>query len=374
MPKRFGDSLPRAVTGVIGPSVPKTAPANRQPVQPTPDGWTIVAAVARRTTIIDVAREAGVAVSTASSALNGKGRVAAKTRERVADAAKALDYRPDAGARGLVTGRAMAIGVRIGRGSVIPPATFFVELLNGASTRAADYGYALSITASELRYAGMVDALIAVDPLGLTEVEDAVDGNVPVVTVGRLPTEDFEGPSVDTDHARSIAMLMDHLALGAAVGPAWLLSYEDQPSFVRDIEKAFVAWCTEHDRDRRVLAAADDAEIVERVVRAELAASGPPAILVSVLDRPAAWAQQVLLATGLEVPRDVVVGAASDGEVVRLAHPAITALDLDGAAHGRRAVDLAIDLIEGRSPADVLLPARLVARASSADRSGALAS
>ena len=43
---------------------------------------------ARRATIADVARAAGVAVGTASDALNGKGRVAPATRARVREAAR----------------------------------------------------------------------------------------------------------------------------------------------------------------------------------------------------------------------------------------------------------------------------------------------
>jgi DNA-binding LacI/PurR family transcriptional regulator len=321
--------------------------------------------VARRPTIVDVARKAGVAVSTASSALNGKGRVAAATRERVAKAAKALDYRPDAGARGLVTGRAMAIGVRVGAGPGIPQASFFVELLNGAAERAADHGYALTITTSELRHPGLVDALIAVDPLGLPEVQNALDAEIPVVTVGRVPTATLDLPSVDTDHGRSIPALLDHLALSAGEGPAWLLSHKPRPSFVRDIEAAFRGWCRERGVKCRVLPIADDAAGVERVVARELAGGGTPAIVVSVLDRAAAWAQQALLAAGVGIPSETVVAAASDGEVLRLAQPAITSLDLDGAAHGRAAVDIAIELIDGAVAPTVLLPARLVIRASS---------
>jgi DNA-binding LacI/PurR family transcriptional regulator len=326
--------------------------------------------VARRPTIVDVARKAGVAVSTASSALNGKGRVAPETRERVARAARSLHYRPDAGARGLVTRRAMAIGVRVGAGPAIPQASFFVELLNGAAVRAAEHGFALSITASELRQARLVDALISVDPLGVAEVQDALDEEIPVVTVGRVPRARLSFPSVDTDHGRSIPALLDHLAVAAGDGAVWLLSHSDRPSFVRDIEAAFVAWCDEHGVERRVLAPRDDPADVERVVAEVLASAGAPAIVLSVLDRAAAWAQQALLAAGVGIPAQTVLAAASDGEVLRLAHPSITALDLDGAAHGRAAVDLAIELIDGGTPPTVLLPAHLVVRASSGRAAG----
>src|SRR6185436_18711691 len=52
-------------------------------------------------TIRDVARLAGVARTTASDALQGRGRVSEATRARVEAAAAALRYRPHAGARDL---------------------------------------------------------------------------------------------------------------------------------------------------------------------------------------------------------------------------------------------------------------------------------
>ena len=100
---------------------------------------------------------------------------------------------------------------------MIPEASFFIELLNGAAARAADAGYSIVISTSELRHAGLVDALIAVDPLGRTEVQDALDAGVPVVTVGRVPRDELPTPSVDTDHGRSISLLLGHLADGRRV-------------------------------------------------------------------------------------------------------------------------------------------------------------
>ena len=323
---------------------------------------------ARRATIADVARTAGVAIGTASDALNGKGRVAESTRRRVRKAAESLDYRPDAGARGLVTRRAMAIGVRVGRGPLIPEASFYVELLNGAAARAADAGYSIVISASELRHAGLVDALIAVDPLGRAEVEDALEAGVPVVTVGRVPRDELLTPSVDTDHGRSISLVLSHLATAAGPGPAWLLSVEDRTSFVGDVESAFSRWCARAGREARILEAPETPAAVEQAMLDALASSPPPAILVSAFDRPAIWGLQVLTAAGVDVPATTVVASTVDGEILRIVQPSITALDLDGAAHGRAAVDLALQaVLAGELAArTILLPARLIVRGSSA--------
>lgn len=60
-------------------------------------------------TIKDVAREAGVSISTVSFALNGTAPVAPKTRERIVEVVNRLQYQPNASARGLVKQRTETI-------------------------------------------------------------------------------------------------------------------------------------------------------------------------------------------------------------------------------------------------------------------------
>ena len=52
-------------------------------------------------TIIDVAKRAGVAVTTVSRVMNKKGQVSAQTRDRVLTAIDELGYRPSPAARSL---------------------------------------------------------------------------------------------------------------------------------------------------------------------------------------------------------------------------------------------------------------------------------
>ena len=63
-------------------------------------------------TIKDVAKLAGVSISTASLALNDKPRVS-KTKEKVLNAAKELGYRPNFSAQALKTKKTGSIGVFI---------------------------------------------------------------------------------------------------------------------------------------------------------------------------------------------------------------------------------------------------------------------
>ncbi|MEO8329709.1 MAG: LacI family DNA-binding transcriptional regulator, partial [Candidatus Nanopelagicales bacterium] len=70
-------------------------------------------AVDRRVCLADVANQAGVALSTASNALNNRGRVAEATRMKVQTVAHELGYLPNPTARGLRGGRSRLIGVAL---------------------------------------------------------------------------------------------------------------------------------------------------------------------------------------------------------------------------------------------------------------------
>ena len=59
----------------------------------------------------EVAHRAGVSVATASKALNERGQVAPETRRRVRQAADELGFRPNALARGLLSGRSRTVGL-----------------------------------------------------------------------------------------------------------------------------------------------------------------------------------------------------------------------------------------------------------------------
>ena len=90
----------------------------------------------------ELSAELGLSPTTVSRALNGYSDVSEETRRRVLEAARRHNYRPDARARGLATGRAKAIG------HVIPISTkhemlnpVFADFIAGAGETYARAGY-----------------------------------------------------------------------------------------------------------------------------------------------------------------------------------------------------------------------------------------
>ena len=67
--------------------------------------------MARQASMSDVARAAGVSLTTASRALSGSGRISPETRARVIKTAERLQFQPDMIARSFVTGKSFIVGV-----------------------------------------------------------------------------------------------------------------------------------------------------------------------------------------------------------------------------------------------------------------------
>ena len=73
----------------------------------------------KKATIKDVAREAGVAVSTVSNALNGSNLVTEETRNKVQEAARKLEYVPNMNGRNLKSTRTRKLCCITSRNAVI---------------------------------------------------------------------------------------------------------------------------------------------------------------------------------------------------------------------------------------------------------------
>src|SRR5262249_46224834 len=89
--------------------------------------------------IVDVARKAGVSITTVSRTFNPVSDypVAQATRQRVLAAAAALQYSPSALARALVTRRSRIVGVLLG--DIVDP--YFAEIVRGIEDVARRAGY-----------------------------------------------------------------------------------------------------------------------------------------------------------------------------------------------------------------------------------------
>ena len=95
----------------------------------------------RRTTIKDIAGIAKISTTAVSWALNNRPGVSEKTRRRILDLAKKLEYRPNYVAKSLIGKQSKTIGLIIE--NIADP--FYPELALGVEEKASELGYSLII-------------------------------------------------------------------------------------------------------------------------------------------------------------------------------------------------------------------------------------
>lgn len=322
----------------------------------------------RRITIKDIARAAGVSVTTVSDSLSGNGRLPDETRERVRRLAKDLGYRPSVAARSLVGSRTGLLLM-----SVTSPGTptsalwsidFFTNLMIAAAGRAATRGFALALSPESVLPSLSYDGAIVVDPTSDSHLLTQTNGGVgPIVTVGRSPQGH---PWVDNDFAAIVPRALAHLRSCGARRPA-LLASDLEASYVRDTAEHYTRWCTELGyRPQIVYADATVSEAAghEAAGRLFRGKRRPDAVLTT-LDQLAMGVVSAVEEIGWSVPDDVRVVSLGDSAMIAHSRVPITAVDLSPGELGRCAVDMLIDRIEGTSsPANHMVPTRLLVRAS----------
>jgi LacI family transcriptional regulator len=150
---------------------------------------------AKAASISDVARESGVSIFTVSAVVNNKSHVGKVLRERVENAIRKLNYRPNLIARSLIKQKTQTIGM------IVPDIAnpFFPMVVRGAEDAAQKQGYNLLLcnsddnlekeeTAVELLVSKRVDGILLTKAAGdfrpsLRQMID--DVNIPFVLVMR---------------------------------------------------------------------------------------------------------------------------------------------------------------------------------------------
>lgn len=117
----------------------------------------------KKTTIVDVARDAGVSIATVSRVINDDPAVGKAYRERVEAAISRLQYRPQLAARSVRSGHTRLIGMLVPRFDL----QTFCQLADGAMQEAAVLGYHIVMMSSEGSSAKEMEQLLHCSALPL---------------------------------------------------------------------------------------------------------------------------------------------------------------------------------------------------------------
>lgn len=329
----------------------------------------------------DLADRLGLSQTTVSRALNGYPEVSAATRERVMDAARRFDYRPNASARRLATGRAGAVGavLRTDRSQMFDP--HYVEFLAGLGERLAEREIDIVLGTSrandEIASYRRISAGTRVDALILSSPEIS-DDRIKLLTTLGMPfvlhgrTVDQPGHAwLDIDNEGGFRHATNHL-LDLGHRDIALINGPTKYTFATHRERGF----------RAALSArgisADASLIGEGLMTDEvgykLAAAflarrpRPTAILVSSM-MMALGAFRAIRAAGLTLGKDVSMIAHDDVFPFLNADrmvPTMSTTRSSIRSAGNRVAELALEVLSGRAPETIheLWPVELVVRDS----------
>lgn len=334
---------------------------------------------ARRVTIADVARAAGVSRTTVSHALNGLGRVDPQTRELVRQVAERLGYRPSLRAQRLRRGESRTIGLV----SSMPYAVaggpsrlgFYMEVAAAAAETALGHGFALVLvppleSGPPLDWLD-IDGAIVVEPEHADDVTARLrERGVEVVTIGRQPGIDL--PHVDLHGALVGRLLLDHLYAEGARRIALLVGESERHSYL-DVRAAYRDFVGEHDLPS-IVATAEESGGEDAGYQAcqQILADHPDVDAVcATVDAFAVGVLRALAESGRRVPDDVLVVTRYDGLRARTSEPPLTAVDLHLGQVAEQAVTLLLAHLAGDVSAHSLSgpdPALVVRRSSDRGR------
>jgi DNA-binding LacI/PurR family transcriptional regulator len=331
---------------------------------------------AKRIGIKDVAREAGVSITTVSHALSGKGRLPESTRARVRDVANRLGYVPHPGARSLASGRTGLIATVVsapGEARIaFTEIHYYVELLSAATRTALARGTALVIapsTAGEQTWGRLpLDGVIVIDPADDDGTIDHLRARgVPIVFVGRDRRGSPDDLVVQNDRHAATRRVLDHLREAGAARPA-LLTLRTFESFTEGCIDAYRGWCAEHGIAPRAHVADVDASAgvgaIREVADAFVEAADADAVFC-LYERLALDVLECARLRGIRIPDDLLVATISELGGAPSCDPPLTSLDVEQTRLGEVAATLLCDVLDGAAAASVLdVPTSLHVRRS----------
>jgi len=326
-------------------------------------------------TLLDVARQAGVSPMTVSRVVNGSALVSPALRARVEQALADTGYRPNMLARSLRAQRTDTIAL------VLPDMTnpFFTTLAHGVESAAREAGLTMILANSDehedeeqrlvqaLMQRQVDGLLVATAGTGSETIRRSREQGVPLVLVDRPP----QGGEVDVVRADSetgahdlgrLLVGLGHREMAVLSGPSTVLTAVHR---VTGFRRAVVgeaglpeplvlhgSFTIESGREMAL-------EAMSRIPR--------PTALFAANNFIAIGALHALDALGISVPDDIALVAFDDLPEAMVTFPFLTVAAQPAFEVGREGVAMLLDRLADpdRATREVILPTRLVIRRSS---------
>lgn len=324
----------------------------------------------------DVARVAGVSVTTVSRMLNGSLDLPALTKQRIENAIASLKYQPNPHARRLSRGRSDTIGL------VVPDIAnpFFATMVAAVEEEANDRGLAVSLyatlnrTGREVAYLKLiehnhVDGLVFVTNhpdngdlaalINRTGKVIVVDEDVPLAAVPKLFCDNFQGGHLAGRHLAEFG----HRHVLYVGGPDAMISTQRRFNGLREgLRERFG-----DDISIRRYSGEYTVDCGRDMARRFLDEGMPATAIFASSDEIAIGMIEILRERGIAIPEDLSIIGFDDVSPLHLFAPPLTAIRQPVRTIGRRALSLLLETNwqESKSLAtEELVPVEIVVRNS----------
>jgi LacI family transcriptional regulator len=333
-----------------------------------------ILALRKRPTIKQIAKEAGVSISTVSNVLNGNlDEMSVATQERVEAVIKKLKYRPNQIARGLVTSRTATIGMILAE--IETP--LFLQALTSIEREARHAGYQLLLNHSrneveEQQALGLllekqVDGIIFFSTSNLNDspLVELKDSLVPAVLINRF-TQRNDISRVNWDNQNSVYAVVEYLVklghrhIAHLVGPEDRIGSQDRlRGYLHGLEAHGIEAREDYLQNGDFTLAPD---VWRQSTRALLAMQPRPTAIIASDDLVAAVVIETLREEGVGIPAEIsVVGI--DNQPI-LAYLSLSTIDLPVVQAGITALELLLQRINhpDTEASHIMLPCNFIER------------
>ncbi|KQM97311.1 LacI family transcriptional regulator [Sphingobium sp. Leaf26] len=325
--------------------------------------------------LAELARIAGVSISTVSRSLSGNPNIARATRERIEALARTHGFQINRAARNLRLKRTGAIGVVLPLGHETQQHLsdpFFMSLIGPLADTLTERGYDLLLSRVIPTEPGWLDHMVdggRVDGLLLIGQSDQIDTiervaarYMPLVIWGAV-VDGYSQLTVGSDNVAGGRIATEHLLAQGRRNLAFF-GNPDVPEFAARLSGFRQAMARDGLGEGLLLPAHLTTEAAYEAIRTFLAQNPPIDGIVAASDVIAMSALRALSDAGLHVPDDVAVVGYDDVMIAAQTTPPLTTIRQDVARGASLMVDLLFERMSGGAAASVCMTPQLVQRAS----------
>jgi DNA-binding LacI/PurR family transcriptional regulator len=325
----------------------------------------------------ELARRAGVSISTISRALAGSSVVNKQTRDRIAELARELDFQPNTQARNLRLQRTQAIGVLLPLGHQSDQHLndpFFLSMLGYLADAIADRGYDMLLSKvipasdtwlDEIVRRNRVDGVVIIGQSNQAAQIDLTAQRYRKIVVWGAALADQHYVTIGTDNYLGGKIAVEHLI---ARGRRRLMFLGDPNApEIRERQRGFVDACAAAGISES--AATFDVELVAENaytrLQQQFAKMESVDGIVAASDVIAMAAIRALSENGRQVPEDVSVTGFDDVMLAAHTVPPLTTVRQDLQQGATAMIDALFALMAGETAQSVVMPPELIIRSSS---------